>query len=295
MGSRLIKTSSYISFNKREEGGRYSVTKMATSVLSNTIKNYDTSNIAYFITVTTCPDYIAPSLGQVLIASIDSVPRSVQILDLVQGCAGATNALILGSSLASTSGQEVIIVIADAALNGIDNVSPLNSVFSNGAFSCIIVPDDSGKGLLFKDHSYFESLVDIVKVPVGQNTAYDILAQPNIIHDPWTFLQLTVDSRQLVSFKNQAEPYILSLIERMPVKPDFAIFHTANKNVTSLLLKILDIHNIAMFDMFDEVKNCGASSVGVIIDKKYPLLHNKKVLICSFGTGGGINLGLWQM
>jgi hypothetical protein len=40
--------------------------------------------------------------------------------------------------------------------------------------------------------------------------------------------------------------------------------------------------------------NCGASTTGVVLYRIREKLEGKKIMICSFGTGGVITAGLWQ-
>ena len=77
-------------------------------------------NPSHLIVATTCPDNLAPSLGQELNKYFQPFFSDVHVIDIVQGCAGGVTALLLASQLAELNKKKVVVVIADAAKKGCD-------------------------------------------------------------------------------------------------------------------------------------------------------------------------------
>jgi 3-oxoacyl-[acyl-carrier-protein] synthase III len=76
--------------------------------------------------------------------------------------------------------------------------------------------------------------------------------------------------------------------------PDIMILHQVNPLIVNHLKIIFSKYKTEFVDVSAVTGNCGAASVGIALDKVKDTIHNKKVLLCSFGTGGVITAGLWQ-
>lgn len=295
MGTKITNIKSTFNFIDEKPKNFNSVSRMAIEVLSETLEQYDTQKIKILIAITSCPDKVAPSLGQTILDHFKELSRDIQIIDLVQGCSGGANGLILASQLCAAYNSEVLVVASDAALNGVDNSSPLSKVLSNGAFSCIVVPAESDAGLLFKHHQYFEGLFDVVDIPVGQNSAPLLSNEKNASENPWEILQIKVNRKKTVQFMQYAESYIQQITNLSQHQPHYAIMHQANPHIMDWLNKAFAKFNIQSIDMSSEIGNCGTATIGVVLHKKFCELENKIVLLSSFGTGGGINVGIWKL
>ena len=53
-------------------------------------------------------------------------------------------------------------------------------------------------------------------------------------------------------------------------------------------------YNVKFINVSKITGNCGVASVGVALDMIKKDIDNRKLMLCSFGTGGVITAGLWQ-
>ena len=78
-----------------------SVEALALRVLQPLLPKISGKKVSHFVVATSCPDSIAPSLGQALDEQLHAYFENTTTYDIVQGCAGGVSALILGSQLAA--------------------------------------------------------------------------------------------------------------------------------------------------------------------------------------------------
>ena len=91
------------------------VFKLAEEVMKPIFQQSGYRQFSTFIITTTCPDSLAPSLGQALADKFNEELGSAQIIDMVQGCAGGVSSMILASQLAASKKEPVLLVNTDAA------------------------------------------------------------------------------------------------------------------------------------------------------------------------------------
>jgi 3-oxoacyl-[acyl-carrier-protein] synthase III len=124
------------------------VLSLAEKSLSPILEAGLPNNLSHLIVATTCPDMLAPSLGQMITEKFHSEFSNCHTIDMVQGCAGGVSAMILGSQLAAYNNSSVLIVQADAAKKATSTTSKINKIFGNGSFACLISHEQSTKGML---------------------------------------------------------------------------------------------------------------------------------------------------
>jgi 3-oxoacyl-[acyl-carrier-protein] synthase III len=272
-----------------------SVTQLAFESLSAILNNGTSKNISALITATTCPDTLAPSLGHKIGEKFQALPVNCQIYDLVQGCAGGITALALGYNIARLNLTNVAVVLADSARQAVSKKNSLRTHLSNGAFSCIIQPDDSNKGLVHYKTMQFKNLVDIVNVKLGHQTNIEINKRPKaILADPLKELGLYMDNFQGLKMLMEAENFYEEFIRECKVNPDIIVFHQVNPRILRKLESIFDSKADEFVNLATDIGNCGVASFGVALDKIKDRVENKKIFLCSFGTGGIISAVLWQ-
>ncbi len=72
------------------------------------------------------------------------------------------------------------------------------------------------------------------------------------------------------------------------------ILHQVNPLILKHLKSVFKRYQIEFIDVSALTGNCGAASVGIALTLIRDRIENKKVFLCSFGTGGVITAGLWQ-
>src|SRR4029078_1158818 len=93
--------------------GKNSVFHLADQALKHVVDKE--LNYSHLLAATSCPDAIAPSLGQCINQQYNSQLSGPTIIDIIQGCTGGVSALILASQLSEYNKSNVLVVASDAA------------------------------------------------------------------------------------------------------------------------------------------------------------------------------------
>jgi 3-oxoacyl-[acyl-carrier-protein] synthase III len=253
------------------------------------------ANISHLIVATTCPDSLAPSLGQTIVERFSHAFSNCHAIDIVQGCAGGVTALILGSQLAELNKSSVMVVGADAARKSTSRSSPINRIFGNGSFACLISWEDSQKGLALSKSRQYKGLSEVVNIRLGHDADQVIIRESKtIVADPRKYLGLKMNNFLAIKLLRKAEQFYLDFVEKSG-KPDIMILHQVNPMILKLLSAIFRKYQVEFINISDRTGNCGVASVGVALNSIKETVKDKKVFLCSFGTGGVITAGFWNL
>jgi 3-oxoacyl-[acyl-carrier-protein] synthase III len=252
------------------------------------------TDITHLIAATTTPDSIAPSLGQMIMEKYSDSLRNCHSIDIVQGCAGGVSSLILGCQLAEHNRSSVLVVHSDAAGKATSRTSKFHGIFSNGSFACIIRYDNNGQGLLHSRSKQYPGLSEVVTIRLGHD-AHASLTQDSarLKEDPRKLLGLNMNNFLALKLIRHAEKFYLDFV-RESTKPDIMILHQVNPHILKYLGGVFRKHGLEFIDMGNTIGNCGVASVGNALNCIKDTIPGKKILLCSFGTGGVITAGLWQ-
>ena len=251
-------------------------------------------NYSHLVVVTSCPDSIAPSLGQSLNQRFHPVLSNIHTIDLVQGCAGGVTALILASQLAEFNKSNVLVVTADAARKATSSASPVFKVFNNGVFACCVSATDDNKRLLHHQSRQYKDLHEVVKIGLGHD-ADEIIAKnlQEILIDSRKHLGLLLNNHLAIKLMKEAESFYLDFISSTG-HPDILILHQVNEQIIDHLEQVFSKYPIRFINIARKIGNCGCATTGIVLDIVKSEIQDKKVMICSFGTGGVITAGFWQ-
>jgi 3-oxoacyl-[acyl-carrier-protein] synthase III len=270
------------------------VAALASQVLTPLLQHLP-ENISNFIVATSCPDSVAPSVGQCLNEQLHEYFSKTATYDIVQGCAGGVAALILGSQLAALNRSTVVVVAADAAQKATHTGSEIFDIFSNGAFACIIAYTDDDKRLMHTASQQFKGLYDVVTIRLGHDADEVIMANPeDMAIDPRRHLGLQMENKLALSLMRKAEQFFVDFTANVE-QPDVLILHHVNPLILAHLEEVFSKFPVRFVNRADEVGNCGAATTGVVLAKVWPEVQRQKVMLCSFGTGGVITAGMWQL
>jgi 3-oxoacyl-[acyl-carrier-protein] synthase III len=271
------------------------VLHLAEKPIRSLIESGLPENLSHLIVATTCPDSIAPSLGQTIVEKFSDILSDCHTIDIVQGCAGGVTALILGSELAELNKSTVMVVCADAARKSTSRSSRLNKTFGNGSFACLISYEDSEKGLIHKKSKQFKGLSEVVTVSLGHDADQIIMKEwKDMVTDPRKHLGLSMKNNLALKLMRHAEDFYLSFI-RESGNPDIMILHQVNPLILRHLASVFKKYNVEFINVSQITGNCGVASVGIALDSIKESIQGKKVFLCSFGTGGVISAGLWEI
>ena len=249
---------------------------------------------SHLLAATSCPDAIAPSLGQCINQQHNSLLGSSHTIDIVQGCAGGVSALILASQLSEYNKSNVLVVAADAAQKATSPTSEMYKVFNNGVFACCVSFVDDGKKLIHHQSAQYKDLYKVVTIDLGHD-ADDIIAAniDDMITDSRKHLGLKLDNHLAIKLMKEAEGFYLDFISKTG-HPDILILHQVNELIIDHLEKVFNKYPVKFINRAKETGNCGCATTGIVLDNLKNEIENKKVMVCSFGTGGVITAGLWQ-
>lgn len=296
MGVRIVKMESYFEFEKSGDLPEQSrqVLSLATKVIQPLIDEGLPNNLQHIIIATTCPDQLAPSLGQMIKEKFNAHFSNCHSLDLVQGCAGGVSSMILASQLAESTKSVVLVLNAEAAKKATPKSKKINKIFGNGAFACIIAYEDSSKCMIDSKSKQFKGLSELVTVKLGHD-ANELIKEniKSMKSDPRKHLGLSMNSALALKMFSKAENFYLEFLKNTP-KPDIMILHQVNPLVMRHLRGVFSKHAVEFIDVSDKTGNCGAASVGIALNEIKDRIIGKKIFLCSFGTGGVITAGLWQ-
>ena len=269
-----------------------SVFHLASAALIHSMdKQLEYSNL---LAATSCPDAIAPSLGQCILQEYNSFLSKVDAIDIVQGCTGGVTALILASQLSEHNKSNVLVVTSDAAQKATSPNSEVYKVFKNGVFACCVSYVCDHRKLIHHQTIHYKDLYNVVTIGLGHDADEIIVNNiKNIADDSRKYLGLKLDNYLAIKLMKQAERFYLDFISKTG-HPDILILHQVNELIIEHLEKVFEKYPVQFINQAKETGNCGCATTGIVLDNLKNEIKNKKVMVCSFGTGGAITAGLWQ-
>jgi 3-oxoacyl-[acyl-carrier-protein] synthase III len=279
----------------RSDGYADTVVNLAVQALQPILHNGMPKPFNNMVVATTCPDTLAPTLGQTINRHFYPQFENCHVMDIVQGCAGGVSALIIASQLSEFTKSHAILVLADAARQSVSEKNILRPFLGNGAFACVVQYEESNRRLIHHKTRQYKDLTELVKIKLGHSAHNEILAnRDNVGEHPLNHLGLTMNPRLGTKLLRHAEQFYIDFIRECNAKPDILIFHQVHPNILDILKKVFSNHSHQFINVADRIGNCGAASYAIALDLAKDQLPGKKVFLCSFGTGGVISAGLWQ-
>jgi 3-oxoacyl-[acyl-carrier-protein] synthase III len=134
-------------------------------------------DLSHLVVATSCPDMLAPSLGQMINEKYHELFSDCHSIDIVQGCAGGLTALILGSQLAELNKSSVLVIQADAAKKAASSSKDIHKIFGNGSFACIMKYVEDKHGLIHYKSRQYKNLSEVVTIKLGHDADYIIMKE----------------------------------------------------------------------------------------------------------------------
>lgn len=226
-------------------------------------------HVSHLLAATTCPDSLAPSLGQLVIEKFNHSLKNCHSIDIVQGCAGGVTAMILGSQLAEINKSSVLIVQADAAKKATSKSKGINKIFGNGSFAGLISYKDSAKGLLHSKSRQYKGLSEVVTVNLGHNTAEIIMKEKkDVVSNPRKHLGLSMNNLLAIRLMRNAEEFYIDFVKEAPT-PDVMILHQVNPIILRHLESVFKKYKFEFVNVSESTGNCGVASVGIALNSEF--------------------------
>lgn len=273
-------------------GQERSVFNLANKCLQDVIE--ENKIYSHLLASTSCPDSISPSLAQCITQYNHEKLHASHTVDIVQGCSGGVSSMIMASQLAEFNKSDILVIAADAAKKATSVSNDAYRVFKNGAFGCCISHTNDRRGLIHHKSCQYKDLYEVVTIRLGHDA--DKVITENIGDvglDPRKYLGLKLDNHLALKLVQMAERFYLDFVADSG-HPDIMILHQVNVPIIDHLQKIFGKYPIHFINKAEQTGNCGCATTGIVLNSIKNDIKNKKVMICSFGTGGVIIAGLWQ-
>ncbi|MEJ7741038.1 MAG: 3-oxoacyl-[acyl-carrier-protein] synthase III C-terminal domain-containing protein [Chitinophagaceae bacterium] len=249
---------------------------------------------SHLLAVTSCPDAIAPSLGQCLTQHYHHLLGRSHTVDIVQGCTGGVSALILASQLSDFNKSHILVVASDAAQKATSPASEVFNVFNNGVFACCVSYSTDHRKLVHHQTRQYKGLHDVVKIGLGHDADAIIAGNAaGIMTDSRKYLGLQLNNQLALRLMKEAEGFYLEFTAATG-HPDILILHQVNELIIDHLQHVFAKYPAKFINQAKQTGNCGSATTGIVLHHIKNEIDGKKVMICSFGTGGIITAGLWQ-
>jgi 3-oxoacyl-[acyl-carrier-protein] synthase III len=272
--------------------GENAVFHLADHALKQVLNKH--THYSHVLVATSCPDAIAPSLGQCINQHFNDILGSSHTIDIVQGCAGGISALLLASQLSELNKSNILVIAADAAQKATSPSSEVFEVFNNGVFACCVSYTEENYRMIYHQSRQYKDLYKVVTIGLGHDADAIIAANiGDMTTDPRKHLGLRLNNQLAIKLMKEAEGFYLDFIEQTG-HPDLLILHQVNELIINHLEKVFSKYPVHFINMAKETGNCGCATTGIVLHHLKNEIKNKKVMICSFGTGGVITAGLWQ-
>ncbi len=203
--------------------GKKSVFQLADHCMQKVLA--EDVSYSHLLAATSCPDTIAPSLGQCLNQAHNNIFHSAHTIDIVQGCAGGVSAMILASQLAEANKSNVVVITSDAAQKATSTASEVYQVFKNGVFGCCVSYSNNNKRLLHHQSRQYKDLYEVVTIGLGHDSDEIITANiQDMSSDPRKHLGLKLNNMLALKLMRHAEEFYLDFIKTSG-HPDILILH----------------------------------------------------------------------
>jgi 3-oxoacyl-[acyl-carrier-protein] synthase III len=293
MGTRI--DSMYALFGEETDsisGQSHTVFHLAEKCLQFVL--HPDKSYSHLLAATSCPDSISPSLGQCINQYYNQSFFRTHTIDIVQGCTGGVSAMIHASQLAEINKSQVLVVTSDAAKKATSVSNEAYNVFKNGVFGCNVSFTENNTGLIHCKSCQYKDLHEVVTIRLGHDA--DAVIFENIGEmgtDPRKHLGLRLDNSLALKLMQKAERFYLDFVAES-CQPDILILHQVNVMIINHLQAVFEKYPVEFINMAEETGNCGCATTGIALNSVKERIAGKKVMICSFGTGGVIIAGLWQ-
>ena len=112
--------------------------------------------------------------------------------------------------------------------------------------------------------------------------------------DPRKHLGLSLSNTMALQLMRKAEQFFIDFTKDQPM-PDVLILHHVNPVILGHLEGVFSKFPVQFINHANDIGNCGSATTGVVLSRVWSEVQGKKVMVCSFGTGGVITAGMWQV
>ena len=233
--------------------------------------NYDKSKIDLIIVATFTPEYLSPSVANMVQAKLGLNDQDVACFDINAACTGFIYSVNVACQMLNSGAYSSAIVIGAEVLSKVTNYQDRNTcvLFGDGAGAIILEKTEENKPASF----YASSKGDMEQT---------IIVNP-LIH---------MEGRRVYAFATKVfENSINKILLENNLKQsdiDMIIPHQANIRIIESAARSLDIDINKFFINIEKYGNTSAASIAIAFDEYLETIsdrNNKKVVFVGFGGG----------
>lgn len=257
------------------------------------------SEIGLIIVASFSQDYLFPPLSAKLHKELGA-PKDCQIFDINTNCTGSVTAMTLAAErMQSNHDIKYSLVVGVEVLSRFTNQCDKDTAifFSDGASAVLLGKVEKGYGLINSKFLTDSSTYESVRLRGGGsshplnnrsfNPEIDFIEQNGLATWKQAVGNLPVVLNSVIKSSN------LSISDI-----DFFVFHQANNNLISYILKKLKIPEDRTRNNVEEIGNTGSASIGLALSEAYDSnLIKANSYLALAGVGAGFNFGasLWRI
>ena len=246
----------------------------------------DTKNIKLIVLCTQNPDYYGLPHNSAIIQSKIGLDKNIACLDLSQGCAGYIYGLKVADSFLKNN--EIALFFTCDPYSKIIKKGDYNTELLFGDASTLSIlkkTKQSTKSILGSSYKTNNGLICSDFYTDGK--FYDSIINKKGI--------LKMDGKKVMNFCSTIVPeFINSFLKKNNFKLndiDSIYLHQGSKHVVETIYKKLGVAEHQKIKIIKDIGNTVSSSIPILIKKNY-INKRKKILLCGFGVGLSISVGI---
>jgi len=254
--------------------------------------NQNYQDIGFLIFVTQTPDHRQPCNAAILHGRLN-LDNSVGAFDINLGCSGYVYGLYIASSMISSLGKKVLLVVGDTLSKEVNLLDRSSSILFGDAASASLISTQASNNMYFdlaSDGSGYESII----IPAGgarqphtNQTAINMEDEEGNIR---SLDDLKMVGGEVFNFAVRTEPNAIKKLMNFCGKSveeiDYFFFHQANKYILQTIAKRLKIPHLKVPDsIISDYGNQSSASIPCAINVTMAAKEKKKVILSGFGVG----------
>ena len=248
---------------------------------------------SHLVAATSCPDAIAPSLGQCINQQYNS-PWAILIPLILYRDAPVGYQRLYWLRNSVNIIRAMCWWLPLMLLKKLPHHPAKYLSYSKMVFLYVVFHMLKCKKLIHHQSRQYKDLYNVVTIGLGHDADAIIAANiEEVATDSRKHLGLKLNNHLAIKLMKEAEGFYLDFISKTG-HPDILILHQVNELIINHLQQVFAKYPTQFINMAKETGNCGCATTGIVLDHLKNKIENKKVMICSFGTGGVITAGLWQ-
>lgn len=246
-------------------------------------------------------DYLFPPMSAKLHKDL-GLSKTCQVIDINTNCTGLVTATTVAAErMMADNDIRYALVIGVEVLSRFTNKMDKDTAvfFSDGASAVVLGQVPKGVGLLKSKFMTDSSTYESVRMRAGGSSFPASCAGLNGGNGA-----MFIEQNGLATWKQAVTnlPVVLNSVVKScglsVADIDFFVFHQANSNLISYILKKLKIPENRTFNNVEEIGNTGSASIGIALSEAYEkgLVKPASYLLLA-GVGAGFNFGanVWKV